>query len=137
MDGLRSVAERLRSEVARESLGVLCRRFDVSLLVLFGSAARSGTDPRDIDVAVRFDPYDPGSVLAFLDALADVAGTDRVDLMVLNTAGAVAREEALVFGTPLFMVSPDLFAEAQIAATMERLDTDVLRRQQLEMLRSS
>jgi hypothetical protein len=82
-------------------------------------------------------PLPAGAVLAFLDELADAAGTDRLDLLVLNTAGPVAREQALVFGTPLFLSSPDMFAEAQIAASLERLDTDVLRRQELEMLRTS
>lgn len=134
---LLDVAQRLRGDELRDALDVLCRRYDISLLVLFGSAAAGNPSPRDIDVAARFDPYDPGAVLAFLDELADAAGTDRVDLLVLNTAGPVAREEALVFGTPLFLASPDLLAEAQIAATMERLDTDVLRRQELEMLRTS
>jgi len=132
-----AAAQRLRDEGRRQALGDLCRRYDVSLLVLFGSAAAGAHRARDVDVAARFDPYDPGVVLTFLDELAGVAGTGQVDLLVLNTAGPVAREQALVFGEPLFMASPNLFAETQIAATMERLDTDVLRRQQLEMLRST
>lgn len=132
-----SVAHRLRTASVRQALAELSRRYDVSLLVFFGSGAAGRPDPRDIDLAARFDPYHPARVLAFLDELADVVGTDRVDLMVLNTAGPVAREEALVFGESLFMASPDLFAEAQIAATMERLETDHLRRAQLEMLRFS
>lgn len=131
------VAERLRGDESHEVLDVLCRRYGVSLLVLFGSAAVGHPSPGDIDVAARFDRYEPGAVLAFLDELAEAARTDRLDLLVLNTAGPVAREQALVFGTPLFLSSPDLFAEAQIAASLERLDTDVLRRQELEMLRTS
>ncbi len=48
--------------------------------------------------------------------------------MVLNRAGPVARERALVGGRPLYQHQPDDFANAQIAAIMERLDTAWLRR---------
>lgn len=130
-------ARRLRQAAQSGGLEGLCRGHGVSLLVLFGSARGGERAAHDVDVAVRFDPYAAGRVLAFLDALAEVAETDKLDLLVLNTAGPVAREQALVFGDPLFMSSRDLMAEEQIRATMQRLETDDLRRQELDLLRSS
>ncbi len=110
----------------------------MSLLVVFGSAVDPQVeDPADLDVAARFDPYSPERVLPFLDGLAELSGTGRLDLMVLNTAGAVAREQALVYGEPLFEATQDAHAKAQIAASMERMDTDHLRRAQLAMLRQT
>ncbi|HZI98642.1 MAG TPA: nucleotidyltransferase domain-containing protein [Actinomycetales bacterium] len=129
-------ARRLRRAAAEGELEALCRRHDVSLLVLFGSARTEHPTARDVDIAVRFDPYRPESVLPLAEAVAELADSSVVDLMVLNTAGPVAREQALVFGEALYMSEPDLFAEAQIAAVMERLDTDHLRRQELELLQS-
>ncbi|GAB2672214.1 nucleotidyltransferase family protein [Thalassiella azotivora] len=127
----------LREAAASGALARLCHDHDVTLLVVFGSAVDpEAVDPRDLDVAVRFTPYRPEHVLTFLDRLAELAGTGAVDLMVLNTAGPVAREQALVFGEPLYERGDGDAAREQIAATMERLDTDHLRRAQLELLRS-
>ncbi len=46
----------------------------------------------------------------------------------------MARERALVEVDPLYERSPGDFANAQIAAIMERLDTDWLRRLDLELM---
>lgn len=48
--------------------------------------------------------------------------------------GTPGREQALVFGELLFADTPDTFAGAQIAATLERLDTEHLRRAELHLL---
>jgi hypothetical protein len=46
----------------------------------------------------------------------------------------VAKERALVAAIPLFEALPGLFAQAQIAAMMERMDTEWLRRLDLELM---
>ncbi len=115
------------------ALTALCAEHGVELLVLFGSAVRDAEAARDLDVAARFRDYAPEQVLPLADALAELAGCD-VDLMVLNTAGPVAREQALVLGDLLHADTPTVYAEAQIHATMERLDTEPLRHAQLEWL---
>ena len=38
----------------------LCRQFSVRRLELFGSAARGGGEPRDLDFLVEFEPLPPG-----------------------------------------------------------------------------
>lgn len=129
--------DRLREAATTGTLRTLCRDHAVSLLVVFGSAIDHAVSaPRDLDVAARFDPYRADRVLTFLDALAELAGTGAVDLMVLNTAGPVAREQALVYGEPLYEAMPNAHASAQMAASMERMDTDFLRRAELDILRT-
>lgn len=56
--------------------------------------------------------------------------------MVLNRAAPLARERALTTGEPLFQRKPGDFANAQIAAIMERLDTDRFRAMELELMSS-
>ena len=55
-------------------------------------------------------------------------------LMILNQAGPVARERALVKGRPLYVRRSGDFANAQIGAIMERLETDWMRRLELEQM---
>lgn len=125
------------------TLAALCERQGIELMVLFGSAARSDEDrvdegrvyvPRDIDLAVwsRTDGLDQ---LAVHHALWELVGTEDVDLMDLRRAGPVARERALVGAVVLHEGEPGLFANQQIAAIMERMDTAWLRRLELELLR--
>lgn len=113
-------------------LAALCRDHDVALLTVFGSVLRDD-DPGDLDVAVRFCTRQP-DVLALLDELARRTGGDHVDLMVLNDAGPVARERALVGCRVLHQSQPGEFANAQIAAIMERLDTAWLRALDLKLM---
>ncbi len=134
VDGVPGAVEALRTAARDGRLEGLCVEFDMELVVLFGSATRDPATARDLDLAVRFEPYEPSRVLLALDALSELAGPVQVDLMILNRAGPVAREQALVFGELLWASRDDTFAEAQIAAVLERLDTDHLRRVELELL---
>lgn len=118
--------------MATGELGGLCTRHAVGLLTVFGSVLVPGRQPNDLDIAVRFDGEAP-DVLGFLDELSAVADTSRIDLLDLRRAGPVARERGLL-GEPLFEVAPSTFAREQIAAMMERMDTDWLRELQLELM---
>ncbi len=85
--------DRLRQAEASGELAALAERHGLSLVVVFGSAARGEPTARDLDVAV-------GSRLADLDAvrlvmeLMDLTGSDAVDLLDLDRAGPVARQHA-------------------------------------------
>ena len=110
---------------------------------MFGSVLATGVDPRDLDIAVRFCSgdgtddapkiHDP---LMILDDLYRLTGSERIDLLVLNRAAPLARERALTTGEPLFQGKAGDFANAQIAAIMERLDTDRFRAMDLELMSS-
>lgn len=114
-------------------LASLCAQYEVELLVAFGSAVRPGAVPNDLDLAVRFTTTQP-DVLGFLDALSVLAGTSRLDVMNLASAHPVARERALVGGIRLHEGRPGAFARAQMAAMTERMDTEWLRRIDLELM---
>lgn len=105
---------------------------EVALLVLFGSAVDPAGDPEDVDLAVL--PLDAFDALGFLDELYRFTGFEGFDLLDLSRAGPVARERALVGVRLLHERTPGLFATTQIAAIMERMDTDEMRRLQLELM---
>ena len=131
----REALSRLRAAADDGRLEDLCRRHGVRVLTVFGSAARPGAVPRDLDVAVGFEPHHRGDVLALLDELSVLTGSDDVDLLVLDRAGPVARERALVQCLPLYESEPTAFATAQVAAMGERMDTEWLRALDLETMR--
>jgi predicted nucleotidyltransferase len=136
-ESVRDEHARLRDAATRGALGELCHRHNLDLLVVFGSVLALGSDPRDLDVAVRFGPGDDvHDTLRLLDDLYLLTGSERIDLMVLNRAAPLARERALTTGEPLFQRKPGDFANAQIAAIMERLDTDRFRAMELELMSS-
>lgn len=133
MSDPRQALSRLRAAAESGELRTLCRRYGVALLVAFGSAVRPGSTPRDLDLAVRFTSAHP-DLLGLLDELGSLAGTSRIDLMNLGSAGPVARERALVNAIPLIEENAGEFANAQIAAMMERMETAWLRRLDLELM---
>jgi predicted nucleotidyltransferase len=106
----------------------------VELFVLFGSAADDDQDPGDVDIAVAFDRAAPADVLGLLEELHRATGYEGFDVLDLRRAGPVAREQALVDCRLLHQAEPGLFANAQIAAIMERIETDEFRRIQLELM---
>ena len=129
----RQALDRLHAAAASGELRALCRRYGIALLVAFGSAVRPDSTPRDLDLAVRFTSADP-DLLGLLDELGGLARTSMIDLMNLGSAGPVARERALVNAIPLIEESAGEFANAQIAAMMERMDTAWLRRLDLDLM---
>jgi len=97
------------------------------------SGARPGDGaPRDPDLGARFADSDP-DILGFLDSLGRLADTSVIDLLNLASACSIAKERALVGSVLLFEHVPGTLARAQIAAMMERMDTDWLRRLDLEL----
>ena len=131
----RTALSRLRAAAADGRLDDLCQRHGIRVLTVFGSAVRPVGEPRDLDVAVSFEPEVAGDVLAVLDVLCELTGSDDLDLMVLDRAGPVARERALVYCLPLYESQPMAYATAQVAAMGERMDTEWLRALDLETLR--
>lgn len=125
--------DRLTTMSGSGELAALCRAQGIALLAVFGSVLVGEDGAHDLDLAVRFETEAP-DVLGVLEQFARRGVSVHVDLMVLNHAGAVARERALVDGRPLFQLRSGEFAVAQLAAIMERLDTDWLRALDLELM---
>jgi predicted nucleotidyltransferase len=125
---------RLRAAADDGRLDALCERHGVRVLTVFGSTGRGEPRPRDLDVAVGYERGRRADLLALLDDLVELAGTEDVDLLVLDDAGPVARERALVGCVPLYESAAGEYALAQMAAMTERMETDWLRRLDLDLL---
>ncbi|MGI8522844.1 MAG: nucleotidyltransferase family protein [Nocardioides sp.] len=130
----RQASRRLSEAAASGEVAGLCGRARIELLVMFGSAAHDDTDPNDVDLAVRFERGADGDVLGLLEALYELTGYEGFDLLDLGRAGPVARERALIGVRVLHEARPGLFAREQLSAIMERLDTDEMRRVELELM---
>ena len=131
----RTALHRLQAAAQDGRLEQLCRRQGVRVLTVFGSAVRADAEPRDLDVAVAFEHHGAADVLALLDELTQLTMSDDLDLLVLDRAGPVARERALVDCLPLYESEPTAYATAQVAAMGERMDTEWLRALDLETMR--
>lgn len=114
-------------------LDALCEHHGIAVLTVFGSAARGAPDARDVDIAVAFRRDEP-DLLRLIDDLSRLTGSDDVDLLDLGRAGLVARERALVDCIPLFEDVAGEFARRRTRANVERMETDWLRRLDLELL---
>ncbi|HEY6421714.1 MAG TPA: hypothetical protein VIY28_00420 [Pseudonocardiaceae bacterium] len=66
--------------------------------------------------------------------LEDLVDSDRVDLLDVDRAGAVARQHALVPGDPLYEYRSGEFARQQMRASGQRLGTEWMRRLDLELM---
>ena len=130
-----AAAARLQELAQAGELDDLLRRLDVELLTLHGSAAETEPlrPPADVDVAVLHGPQ--GDLLATIGALVTLLELDEVDVMDLRRAGPVARAQALGPGcVPLYESRSGLYAEHQMRALTERMETAWLRRLDLELL---
>lgn len=125
----------LRAAADDGRLDRLCERHHLRILTVFGSAVSRPDTARDLDVAVAVEQGADLDLLALIADLAELTRSDDLDVMLLNRAGPVARERGLVGCLALYESVPGAYANAQMAAVGERLDTAWLRALDLELLR--
>lgn len=129
----RAAADHLLELAERGEIDELFRRHGVIVAVLFGSSAELSTEtPGDLDIGV-LPSAAPVDMLGLLDELAEVCGSDRIDLVDLGRASIVLRSEALV-GIPLFEDRQGRFVNEQLRALGERMSTEWMRRLDLELM---
>lgn len=131
--------DRLRQLARSGELAEFCRGQGIDLLVAFGSAidpVRAG-DARDLELAVLLDPSSRADVLTVTNVLLDLLPCDTVDVLDLGRAGVVAQEQALVGTVPLYEREPGTLAAVRDRAMVLRMDTDWLRRLDLDLMASS
>ena len=109
------------------SLTAVCRNRGVILLTAFGSAIKPNGMPHDLDLGVLFEYGGPRDLLGLLDDLVVMTDCDFLDVTVLNDAGPVIRERALVGAEVLFEARRSIHANASISAMLERMDTAWMR----------
>lgn len=132
MTGAQDGLLRLRAASSDGRLDQVCAATGIELLVLFGSAV-SEPDPRDVDLAIAFaDPLDR-DVITAVTALHDLVG-DAVDVLDLDRAGPVVRQRALTQGEVLLQRRPGAFANRQMAAVREFIETEPFRRLDRELM---
>jgi predicted nucleotidyltransferase len=132
----REALARLVDAAADGRLDALCERRGVRVMGAFGSAVDPHVhDPHDLDIALAFEPGSARDLLAVWDDLRRLCGFDDLDLLDLDHARPVARANGLV-GLPLYERRKGEYAREQMAAVLERMDTEWLRRIELELLAS-
>lgn len=130
-----AAAGRLQELAQAGELDDLLQRLGVELLTLHGSAVESQPlrPPADLDIAVLHGPH--GDLLETIGALVQLLGLDEVDVMDLRRAGPVAKAQALgPVCVPLYESRSGLYAEHQMRALTERMETAWLRRLDLRLL---
>lgn len=118
-------------------LAQVCRRLDIVLVTVFGSAVRDVANARDLDVAVLFGQREATAPLQMLEQLVAWTGIEAVDLMVLDDAEPAARFNGLVGAVPLYEDEPGRWARTQMAAAGEVFDTEWMRRAELQRMAGS
>ena len=116
------------------ALAQFCGRQRVELLVVFGSALRDAATARDLDIAVLAPSRIGIEQLQLVSELSAYLHHD-IDVANLATAGILARSEARGWGKPLYEQRPGLFAEQQMRALGQRMDTNWLHDLRLELSR--
>lgn len=124
---------RLRSAAGSGELDALCARHRIRVLTVFGSTARGEPWARGLDIGVLVEHDAAVDLFALIGDLEDLTRAE-VDVVHLNRGGPVIRERALVGSIALFESEPGALANAQLAAVLERMDTDWLRRLDLALL---
>jgi predicted nucleotidyltransferase len=126
--------DRLRLASASTELARVCEHLGIRLLVVFGSAIHEERlrEPEDLDVAVLL--AEGADLVDVVNGLLDLVRCDALDVMDLSRAGVVARAAALGVCEPLYEDEPGLFANRQMAALAERMDTAWLRLLDLELM---
>ncbi|MBY5163143.1 HepT-like ribonuclease domain-containing protein [Salsipaludibacter albus] len=116
-------------------LDEMCRRHNVWVLTLFGSAADPEVDrPRDLDFGVVFEPGSRHDVVGLLDSLVSLLGTEAIDVVDAAHATTTARRRAIADGIALYEREPMEHAFAAMAADGTFMETASMRRDTLRSL---
>ena len=110
--------------IVQKAKAALSKRSDITFAYLFGSYAYGQPTPlSDIDIAVYLDfDYNADVRLEILGNLIDALKSDKIDLVILNTAPLPLKFRVLKFGRLLVDNSP-FIRHAFESATM-RLHMD-------------
>lgn len=132
----------LLDDAARPRLVSALDRGHVVAVRLFGSQATGRAGPlSDVDIAIWVDPA-VGDVeryrlrLELISAAASALGTDEVDLVILNDAPPLLQHRVLRDGMLLIDRDPELRIALDTSAVLRYLDTEPLREQLAEGLRT-
>jgi predicted nucleotidyltransferase len=117
----------MKAQVNKQKLKDVAKRFDLDLIVLFGSQATGlARADSDMDIAVRTrTPREARTIeweLALMAALDEAIEGD-LDFVLLNDAPPLLLFEIATEGTPLHEAKPDTFLEFQLYAAKRHYDS--------------
>ncbi len=121
-----------------QNLAPLFEKEGVLLAYLFGSLAGKGEKPSrprppgDVDLAVLTRE---GPAYMLREEIADILGTDRLDLVDLCQASPLLRFEILRSGRPVYVSDEDINARYEMETIHLYRDTEPMRRRQQEYLK--
>lgn len=118
---LREVAERLGRELG------------LQLIVLFGSSARPGDTPEDLDLAVSGD--EPCDTVDVTNRFAGALGRSDVDIVDLRRADPLLLMEVAEHGIALFERDPGTFTSFYSFAVRRFADTRKFREAERQAIR--
>lgn len=124
---------RLQALADAGDLDKLCERHGIAVLTVFGSTAHGTEHPRDLDIGVLLEHDRKPDYLPLIRDLQNASEGD-IDVVVLNGAGPVIRERALVGAVALYESQPGGWLQAATTAALERMDTAWMRRLDLDLL---
>lgn len=111
--------------IKKGELRRIAEKFDLDLIVLFGSQASPPKDPKsDTDIAVRRKARAltwKGEV-RLIESLASQPGLGNMDLVVLNNADPLLMFEVASHGIPLYEQQGGTFREFQLYAVKRNND---------------
>ena len=120
-------------ELDQGRLEALCRQFDLTLVVLFGSQAKGRAIERsDVDLAVwtRRHPIALDFKTDVLNAFMDLLVRDDVDVVLANHAEPILQMEIAQHGEVLYESERSEFAKFQLRALKAHEDARKLSRWQ-------
>jgi len=123
MDAATDLVRRLRTRLEREP--------DIVFAYLFGSQARGKTGPlSDVDVAVMVAPEEDGldQHLRMIRAVAEVVGSERADVVILNRAPVALAHRVLRDGRVILSRDDRARIEHWVRTVDRYLDMAPLRR---------
>ena len=121
-------------EEALEKLKALFQRSEVALAYLFGSHARGEAKPTsDIDIAILIRPEDAkgerlyNSFRELMLGVREALGTERFDLLLLNSAPLTLRFEVVSRGRLLYCCDEEVLNAFEMDVIRRFQDTAYLR----------
>lgn len=110
----------------RHQIKKICDKYDIKLLVLFGSQATGESRPEsDIDLAILFPEsadFRDNEIRAGVDFM-EAFQSGNVELVVLNRSEPLLLKEVASTGIPLYEKEKGLFDEYQLLFIKKYLDT--------------
>lgn len=128
----------MRFNYDKENFEKICKKYNLSLVILHGSYAKGLTTPKsDIDVGFLGEPdIIKGKYLDILRDFSEFFG-DKFDPLFINGAEAMISYHVAINGIPLYEKTKGLFNSFKVSALARYLDTKKFRMPEKHYVKSA